>query len=962
MVGGALFVVVAAPLCWWPGWARNTSGTAIATLRLLALSAVPFTITSVALSTARAQRRLGRVLAIYGGLCALVAGLGLPLLASGGPSGLAGAWLIAQCVTATAIAWPSRFTPAALLQQWRVGPLGRELGGLRLRKRFPGGGDARVLGLGRPGGEVEVVVHLAGTERSAVALERRRAARSQLPDAPCIPASVAGGRVRGRRFEADAAVPGRIGTAALDDGTDATELAARTIAAMTPVHGHGARGALIGDRELTAWIDRPADIIAAVVGRRRRRALDAVRAELHASLTGRPVTLGAVHGDLWPGNVVLTDDGRVAGILDWENAAAGGLPGVDRMHMRLTTQALANQCEFGAEVTDALRRPSPPSGEPLGPRTLALLAWLAHAAGNLERSTRYRRNPRWRRANVDAVLDVASRQACFAPSAAQPVAVRGVSWAPAAIGLAGAAIWLACLPWIHPERMTDLGLVSVLGPASLLGLATLVLGITLALGRRQWRVGTGLVFGLAAVLHATPPVIYETLRYAWAYKHVGIVDYIGRTDSIDRGIDALPVYHEWPGFFGADALLTSLARLPDALGHAAWAPLVFTLLNLVALRFLLGAVTDDRRVECITLALFVPACWIGQDYFSPQAFAFFLYLTMLGCALRGRTLLTFVLVSAIVVSHPLTGVMTVLALGVLALAGLPLRAAAIFAAGATALWDLGFAAQFVHPELADVIGSIRLPWEAADDSLAATGSLSQGQQVVATAGRAVVLAIAGLAMVGVVRLHRSGGLGRAAPLLAVAPVALFGAGDYGGEMIFRIYLFALPFLAYLAAHAFPRGAHGTALAAAAISALLCGFMLAHFGKDHQYAFTGGELAASRFVYENAPPGTLLIEGTANYPAQFRNYERFVHVPLDREDAASQAEVFARPAAKLSGWLEDQPGYVILTRSQLIEAREIGSLAVEDLVSLSRALLASPRFEVAFRNPDAVVFQAVGAAP
>ena len=47
-------------------------------------------------------------------------------------------------------------------------------------------------------------------------------------------------------------------------------------------------------------------------------------------------------------------------------------------------------------------------------------------------------------------------------------------------------------------------------------------------------------------------------------------------------------------------------------------------------------------------------------------------------------------------------------------------------------------------------------------------------------------------------------------------------------------------LRHLAAGRTPRSALVTA-------ALLCAFVLAHFGKDHQYAFTADEVAAGRFV-------------------------------------------------------------------------------------------------------------------
>jgi hypothetical protein len=37
---------------------------------------------------------------------------------------------------------------------------------------------------------------------------------------------------------------------------------------------------------------------------------------------------------------------------------------------------------------------------------------------------------------------------------------------------------------------------------------------------------------LVVILHATPAIVYGTLRYSWAWKHVGVVDYI-----IHHGID-----------------------------------------------------------------------------------------------------------------------------------------------------------------------------------------------------------------------------------------------------------------------------------------------------------------------------------------------------------------------------------------------------------------------------------------
>src|SRR5204863_379717 len=72
----------------------------------------------------------------------------------------------------------------------------------------------------------------------------------------------------------------------------------------------------------------------------------------------------------------------------------------------------------------------------------------------------------------------------------------------------------------------------------------------------------------------------------------------------------------------------------DLTGIASWAPVFFNLLDLAAAVFVFSALTRDRRVIWLGSWLFLIANWVGQDYFSPQAFAFFLYLVVIGCTLR----------------------------------------------------------------------------------------------------------------------------------------------------------------------------------------------------------------------------------------------------------------------------------------------------------------------------------------
>ena len=70
---------------------------------------------------------------------------------------------------------------------------------------------------------------------------------------------------------------------------------------------------------------------------------------------------------------------------------------------------------------------------------------------------------------------------------------------------------------------------------------------------------------------------------------------------------------------------------------AGWSPLVFNLLYLPPLLVIFRWATDDARVWWLGLWVFFSANWVGQDYFSPQAVAFALWLAMLAALLTRFT-------------------------------------------------------------------------------------------------------------------------------------------------------------------------------------------------------------------------------------------------------------------------------------------------------------------------------------
>jgi len=591
----------------------------------------------------------------------------------------------------------------------------------------------------------------------------------------------------------------------------------------------------------------------------------------------------------------------------------------------------------------------------------------------------------------------------------------GATWLLSATFLVAAlASWFIGLPAVDPDKLTDLGIVAILPVPVWIALALVVASFALALrpiaveGPLPWLALAVLVL----VLHLTPAIAYETLRYSWAWKHIGIIDFIARHHTLAPQARFLSVYHNWPGFFAAYALLDDALRL-GPLGVAEIAryyPTILNLLYLVVLPWIFRRLTDDHRLVWSATAFFLIGNWVGQDYFSPQGTAYLFYLGLLALALGplaqvprapsasgllGRvqrlvhvasaaqppalpvangvwvvsTIAALTAIAAITVTHQLTPLLTIGALMAVTILGrLPILYC-LFAIAAEGLWIFYFADPFVSKVLAEIVGQV--PSLNADtlSKMARFELLSPGQRWVSIASRGLTAIIAAVALLGAARRLAVGRVDGVAALLAVVPLPLVFATSYGGEIIFRLYFYGLPFLAFFAGAAFyPSAGKGRSIW---INCALClvypililGFLLANNGKDRQYRFSPQEVMAANWLYSNAPPQSLLVEGSRNYPSQFRNYENFNYVPISEETPEATAEILADPVAVLGRWLSEAPngGYVIFTRSQIVGLEDLGVVRAGVLETVVAKLIASPRFDLVYSNRDAKIFRLNAAA-
>jgi hypothetical protein len=570
------------------------------------------------------------------------------------------------------------------------------------------------------------------------------------------------------------------------------------------------------------------------------------------------------------------------------------------------------------------------------------------------------------------------------------------------------AFWMLGLQDIDPDAMDDLGLVSVLPWPIWAAYLLLAAGFCVSLGGSTVNGRLPLLYcaALVLVLHASPAIVYETLRYSWAWKHLGIVDFVQRHGALDPEASLLAPYHNWPGFFVASAALARVFELGarDLAELVRFFPTFLNLGYLVLLPPILRRFTTDLRLVWTAACIFVVSNWVGQDYFSPQGTAYLMYLAVLALCLgpltsspvlgvgRGdipQILVRFaawanrglpnsvprfsvnarlvaltavlVLVLAIVATHQLTPLLLICAFGGLFLVARLSVGFLLFAIAAELLHLFYFADQFVSRTLAEVITDVGLGSDTLG-KIVDLDTVSRGQRWVAIASRALTGTVAVAAVLGGLRRLVAGYRDGPAIALTLAPAPLLFATSYGGEIAFRLYFFSLPFLAFFAASLFfPAPAKGrspiwsTALCGFLLVCIL-GFVLANNGKDRQYRFSADEVEAAMWLYETAPPGSLLVEGTRNYPSQFRNYENFIYVPLAYEPSESRARIIENPAQVLGRWLAGYPsGYVIITRSQKASVEDLGTMPAAALDRIEQALTESPRFRVLYANPDARIF-------
>ncbi|MDL9936077.1 hypothetical protein QSJ18_04935 [Gordonia sp. ABSL1-1] len=353
------------------------------------------------------------------------------------------------------------------------------------------------------------------------------------------------------------------------------------------------------------------------------------------------------------------------------------------------------------------------------------------------------------------------------------------------------AIWAVGLILAAGETAGLFGLLATPG-GILIAVATVVVVVSVLANVVVGDVpaATAGVIATIVIIRLPATLLTDAPIYAWTYKHIGLVDYVQQTGALPASY--IDIYTRWPGFFAGGAWLSSSTGI-DPVDVAHWfAPAIHALLA-AGVWSLARALSLSPRAAILAVAVAEIVNWVGQDYYAPQAVCLVLAVATLALLADSRThsaaaLLAIPVFAAIVISHQLTPIWVVACAVLLTLSNrvrplwLPIVLIAVWVA-------------YVVPRLSSVLkyglftGSN--PVKNAQTNIGAATGDSTARALTEAIDRGVAFAVWGAALLAFVYLWRIDRAHWSLPIVAFSPILLLAGQSYGGEAIFRVYLYSV---------------------------------------------------------------------------------------------------------------------------------------------------------------------------
>jgi hypothetical protein len=197
--------------------------------------------------------------------------------------------------------------------------------------------------------------------------------------------------------------------------------------------------------------------------------------------------------------------------------------------------------------------------------------------------------------------------------------------------------------------------------------------------------------------------------------------------------------------------------------------------------------------------------------------------------------------------------------------------------------------------------------------------------------------------------------------LAFSPFVILGAQNYGGEAIYRIYLFSAPWCAMVIANALVKVRIVLWRRIAIIGACslaLVGGLQGLYGPVEPSTFTPAELSASLWLYSHAAPDSAIVLPVDDFPIQeTANYSSynvyFMSSPIGEEGKSlNEGNVIA-----VESWLDSlkaQYAYVVFSRSMNDYASYYG--VSQGYPYLAGAVSNRYGWPVVYRNADTTIYR------
>lgn len=464
------------------------------------------------------------------------------------------------------------------------------------------------------------------------------------------------------------------------------------------------------------------------------------------------------------------------------------------------------------------------------------------------------------------------------------------------------------IPTVDPHTLDGFGVITALPALAWMCLAGAVTVFVAALFAPVRDAVRGLAAtGMAVVFYTLPSVIYAVPKTATAWIHWGLVDQLARYGET---IPSYDIRFSWPGFFSGTALLSASFPASAPFAVLAWAPAMLGVLSGLSVYFVAHRLYPHSRVAWMASGLFVALDSIGQNYFSPQGFSLSLVFFALALVLpsaeeiRTRTrpqlsarhyALFSILVITLAPTHQISPFFLLILLAPLMLlfprVYVPLAGVTIVSV--LTWWVLG-ATEFWTNHSSMVTNQFTKPQSALSVALLDRITGDPNRQLMVWAHSAIALIPTALVALVFLSLWRRWTRVDVVFLYwTIAPFGIVLAQTYGGEVLLRSYLFALPLAATYLARALTHSAvfarrTKTARASFLIRALattLCIFLaatssIAFRGQDdafNSFAPSDKRVADLALELPGQPASVAALNGSS--PARYRNLKLTKQVPL-----------------------------------------------------------------------------------